>query len=285
MISKLHQRLGTAGFIISIVALVAALGGGAYAASGGLTGKEKKEVEKIAKKYAGKPGKNGTNGKDGAQGAAGSPGAKGEAGSNGSNGSNGAPGANGKSVTVTEIEPGEPGCAENGGASIEVEGSGSGVEVCNGEGGGGFPATLPSGKSETGSWSTGQFSEEGAKGTVMPISFPIPLAAGIPHAKIQFRAPGSTATAACPGTSEHPEAAPGDMCVYIGSSFSFVTEEEEELIPSIATVNPSQGIRSNPPNGAKELANDNGTSTSGVVLQIQVPELAALWGTWAITAP
>ncbi|MBA3867401.1 MAG: hypothetical protein H0X42_13840 [Solirubrobacterales bacterium] len=53
-ISRIHQKLGTAGFIISIVALVAALGGGAYAASGGLSGKQKKEVEKIAKKDSAK---------------------------------------------------------------------------------------------------------------------------------------------------------------------------------------------------------------------------------------
>ena len=52
MLTRIHRKLGTAGFVISIVALVAALGGGAYAASGGLTGKQKKEVEKIAKKYA-----------------------------------------------------------------------------------------------------------------------------------------------------------------------------------------------------------------------------------------
>ena len=33
MFDRIHQKLGTAGFVISIVALVAALGGGAYAAS------------------------------------------------------------------------------------------------------------------------------------------------------------------------------------------------------------------------------------------------------------
>jgi hypothetical protein len=66
-IRKVHEKLGTAGFIISIVALVAAMGGGAYAASGGLTKKESKEVEKIAKKYAGKyAGKPGADGADGA---------------------------------------------------------------------------------------------------------------------------------------------------------------------------------------------------------------------------
>jgi hypothetical protein len=48
MLRRVHQKLGTAGFVISIVALVAALGGGAYAASGSLSGKQKQEVSKIA---------------------------------------------------------------------------------------------------------------------------------------------------------------------------------------------------------------------------------------------
>ena len=87
MISRIHQKLGTAGFVISIVALMAALGGGAYAASGGLNGKQKKEVEKIAKKFAGKPG---------APGSPGSTGPAGPAGAKGDGGAAGAPGAPGK---------------------------------------------------------------------------------------------------------------------------------------------------------------------------------------------
>ena len=55
MIERIHQKLGTAGFVIAIVALIAALGGTALAAAK-LNGTQKKEVEKIAKKYAGKPG-------------------------------------------------------------------------------------------------------------------------------------------------------------------------------------------------------------------------------------
>ena len=77
MLRRIHQKLGTAGFIISIVALIAAVGGTAYAA-GGLTKSQEKQVTKIAKKYAGKPGANGA------------------AGANGTNGTNGAPGVAGK---------------------------------------------------------------------------------------------------------------------------------------------------------------------------------------------
>ena len=82
-ISRIHQKLGTAGFVISIVALVAAMGGGAYAASGGLNGKQKKEVEKIAKKYAGKPGAAGPAGSNGSNGAKGDTGATGAEGKQG----------------------------------------------------------------------------------------------------------------------------------------------------------------------------------------------------------
>ena len=51
MFSRIHEQLGTAGFVISIVALVFAMAGGAIAANGGLNGKQKKEVKKFAKKY------------------------------------------------------------------------------------------------------------------------------------------------------------------------------------------------------------------------------------------
>ena len=52
MYRRFHQRFGAAGLIVSILALILALTGAAFAASG-LTGKQKKEVTKIAKQYAG----------------------------------------------------------------------------------------------------------------------------------------------------------------------------------------------------------------------------------------
>jgi hypothetical protein len=50
MLSRLHNKVGTAGLVVAIVALVAALAGSAYAAKDVLTKQEKKQVEKIAKK-------------------------------------------------------------------------------------------------------------------------------------------------------------------------------------------------------------------------------------------
>jgi hypothetical protein len=148
VISRIHQKLGTAGFIISIIALVAALGGGAYAAKGGLTGKQKKEVEKIAKKYAGKTG---------AAGAAGPSGAKGDTGGTGDTGAAGASGAQG--VPGTPGIPGAPGAPGAKGEPGET----------------GFTATLPAGKTETGNWSAVGFGPEFAF-EPFQISYAIPLA-------------------------------------------------------------------------------------------------------------
>jgi hypothetical protein len=134
MISRIHGKLGTAGFIISIVALVAALGGGAYAASGGLTGKQKKEVEKIAKKYAGKPGATGAAGPAGPAGAKGDVGAAGAAGTDGTNGTNGTNGTDGLS---------------------------------------GFTETLPSDETETGTFSIEPIEEEGSARLAISFPIPL----------------------------------------------------------------------------------------------------------------
>jgi Collagen triple helix repeat (20 copies) len=91
-LEALHKRLGTAGLAVAIGALVLAMAGGAYAAGGGLSGKQKKEVEKIAKKFAGKPGATGPQGPQGPQGL---PGAKGEKGEKGDKGDTGLAGKDG----------------------------------------------------------------------------------------------------------------------------------------------------------------------------------------------
>lgn len=96
MLSRLHNKLGTAGLVVAIVALVAALGGAAFAA-GGLTAKQKKQVTKIAKKYA---GKNGAQGPAGPAGPTGPAGPVGKAGSNGTDGKNGTDGEDGACSTA-----------------------------------------------------------------------------------------------------------------------------------------------------------------------------------------
>lgn len=113
-IRAIREPFGTAGLVVACVALIAALGGTAFAAAK-LNSTQKKEVEKIAKKYAGKPG------------------ATGAAGANGTNGTNGAPGAagaagkNGEGVTVASASVGE--CANGGTKFSNASGSG---KACNG---------------------------------------------------------------------------------------------------------------------------------------------------------
>ena len=207
MISRIHQKLGTAGFVISIVALVAAMGGAAYAASGGLTGKQKKEVEKIAKKYAGKPGANG---------APGSPGAKGDAGAAGPEGKQGPEGPEGEQGP--EGEPGPPGAIHPG-------------------------ETLPEGASETGTWSFGTGS---GKYAFPALSFPIPLEVplpageqavhlgGFPAANIAGNGSQFGDSAACQGSVNEPTAPPGALCIYLGE-FEGAFKVTEVLQPDGST--------------------------------------------------
>jgi hypothetical protein len=222
MFQRIHEKLGTAGFVIAVVALLVALSGGAYAASGGLSGKQKKEVEKIAKKFAGKPGANGTNGANGAQGA---PGAKGDKGDAGTAGSNGAPGAG---VTGTAIAGGGA-CGKSAGVKYTL--SGTSTNVCSGETG--FTKTLPAGEEEKGTWNAFfTATVETFPAAVGNISFPIPLAAAGTKSFVfnaeeteneEFGKNGSAACVVgepscvptgCGGTLEVPTAAAGILCVY-----------------------------------------------------------------------
>jgi hypothetical protein len=174
VISRVHQKLGTAGFVISIIALVAALGGGAYAASGGLSGKQKKEVEKIARKVAGKPGPQGPAGTPGTAGPKGDAGA---VGAEGKQGPEGKPGADG--------EPGEEGSPWT------------------------LGGVLPKGATETGVWSASGL--EGAE-VLVPISFAIPLKAGLAGPKTHVVP--AAGEAPCNGTAAEPKAPEGELCVY-----------------------------------------------------------------------
>jgi hypothetical protein len=189
MLSRIHDRLGTAGLVIAVIALVAALAGTAIAASG-LNGKQKKEVKKIAKQFAGKdgaPGATGLQGPKGDTGATGSQGPKGDTGATGPQGpkgDTGAPGADGKT---------------------------------------GFTETLPAGKTETGVWayrSQGPYASESeeeiifnnTEGVVIPFSFNIPLTQAPAIAYVKS---GEVNEAKCPGGSvTNPTAAPGFLCVY-----------------------------------------------------------------------
>ncbi len=104
MLNRLHNKLGSAGLVVAVVALIAAVAGTAFAA-GGLTKGQEKQVVKIAKRYAGKPGAQGPKGDAGAagpQGPKGDPGPKGDTGNPGAPGEEGPPGP-----TETELPPGK----------------------------------------------------------------------------------------------------------------------------------------------------------------------------------
>jgi hypothetical protein len=243
MLSPLRNRFGIPG-AISVIALVFAMLGGAYAASndgGKATASAKaKRGPRGPRGPQGPAGPAGPQGPAGAKGDNGAAGANGKDGANGINGTNGAAGAtgeDGKSVTSSPVPLGEPTCDEQGGAEYEVEG-GEATLICNGKEGSPWTAagTLPPGATESGVWSS-QVSAEtitadvenetkevqiGASSFVVPISFPIKLPFQLHEEHIHFGKAGEVPfSSSCPGTLGNPQAAPGELCVYkTGTSLS-----------------------------------------------------------------
>jgi len=194
MFERIHNKLGTPGLVVACIALVLALTTGAYAAGGGLTGKQKKEVKKIAQQYAGKPGAPGAPGAAGPQGPKGEPGAAGDPGTDGKQGPKGDQG-----------EPGEAGACSNANP------------ICK----------LPPGATVTGNWAfyvpahaTGSSGDP-----VATVTLDYPLQSSLEGDPPKFRWVGAQSwldtdagetydTEHCPGTSVEPEAEPGYLCVY-----------------------------------------------------------------------
>jgi Collagen triple helix repeat (20 copies) len=102
MFSRIHSKLGSAGLIVAIAALVVALTGSAFAA-GVFTKKQEKQIIKIAKKYAGKQG---PQGPPGSQGPAGAPGKEGARGPEGPRGEIGPAGPTSTILPAGETETG-----------------------------------------------------------------------------------------------------------------------------------------------------------------------------------
>jgi collagen triple helix repeat protein len=238
MLSPLRNRFGIPG-VISVVALVFAMLGGAYAANnssdGGATASAK--AKRGPKGPKGATGPAGPAGPAGPQGPAG---ANGKDGANGTNGSPGAPGAAGKSVVSSSFEgtdePGGAECEEAGGVQFQVEGSSTKQFACNGANGeDGSPwtagGTLPVGATETGTWdlsgpstcitvdSEQKCTAYNFTGPSASISFTVPLESPIEGSKAIFIPAGgpNPDPTNCSGSVEAPKAASGYLCVYAHS--------------------------------------------------------------------
>lgn len=266
-IRSIREPFGTAGLIVAMIALVAALGGTALAAAK-LNSTQKKEVEKIAKKFAGKPGANGTNGTNG------SPGAKGDNGAPGAPGTAGAAGTsgtNGKSVVVTTVA--SPGCNGQAGAEVKQEGGASGVKVCNGTTG--FTETLPKGKTETGVFFILSSAAEAGEFFSAGFSFNIPLAQGATPFYIgpeegegEPNEGTSVSSGECFGTFEEPGAKEGNLCVFAQAS----SNAKSFFGNHISTI-------------AQTEAGKTGRFGAGVESLSEEAGPVGESGTWAVTAP
>jgi hypothetical protein len=265
MLSSLRTRFGIPG-VISVIALVFAMLGGAYAASGGNSG----SWATASGKKAGKPGPRGKRGPTGPTGPQGAAGANGK---DGANGQNGAPGANGKDGVSAEatsfgplVEPEEEPCAGLGGAEIKSA-SPEPSFICNGEEGSPWTAAgvLPSGKTETGSWSVVQMEGFGLE----PISFPVPLAAEIEQSNVHVisveeqeneEVPAGCTVGGEEGSAAEPLAAAGHLCLFTG-----------------------EALLGGTPAAVKKPGGGEGAGTTGAVLQFFGGNLA--YGSFAVTAP
>lgn len=247
MLSRIHNKLGTAGLVVAIVALVAALGGAAYAASDNhLSGGEKKEVKKIAKSVA-KPGPTGAKGATGLAGPAGKDGAKGATGPKGPTGEKGEKGEKGPKGDKGATGPKGPTGAT--GASVLCEGA------------------LCSGISEYGTWSL----HKEASGLIFSdISYTTLYSSEEKGPKIHFvpyeEGSGVGGEGCEGGTWQVPVAEPGNLCIYEGELNNGYTYEE--FFTGFAT----------PPNTKAAAA--------GAVFVVKAGAGGATgFGTWALTAP
>jgi hypothetical protein len=253
MFSAIRRRIHLSpATVIAGLALVFAMTGGAYAAKKYLITSTKQISPSVLKSLRGKAGPAGANGAPGAQGAqgpagpAGAAGAKGDAGAPGAKGQDGAPGAKG------------------------ATGSQGATGATGAKGTTGFTETLPSEKTETGTWGA---RTAGAQTVFIPISFAIPVD---PAPTLVYVLPEESKSAeGCPGIAPNglPTAAPGKLCVYAGFA-------SPELVPSPAgglTIEEEEqgsGIKASPP----------GTGPAGTVLSFACAGICGMNGAWAVTA-
>jgi hypothetical protein len=263
MFSVLRSRLSYAN-VVATLALLFAMSGGALAASKFLITSTKQIKPSVLAQLKGRNGKNGAQGLAGPAGPAGTAGPQGPAGANGKDGTSG---TNGTGATTASFSGSQHGCKEGG---LEVKSASAATFVCNGEKGAngltGFTETLPSGKTETGTWSVnlGKAAEEEL--VLEPISFPIKLSAGGESVYLNAQETSTEAgTGGCTGSVAEPTAPAGKLCLYT------LEEEVEGLQSKVKTL--------------FEGTNRYGAPGAFLEFLIQSGGNAHAYGSWAVTAP
>lgn len=265
MFSSLRNRFGIPG-VISVIALVFAMAGGAFAANDlGSSGGDSKATASAKGKQGprGKTGKTGKTGPAGPAGPAGPQGPAGPAGAKGDAGAAGSPGANGTSVVSTTVAVGAATECNKLGGSKFVAGA-STTFACNGKEGSPWTAggTLPTGKTETGTWGG---SEHGPGFNLYPISITLPLT----DAPEAILVTGVSATG-CPGVVDGvPTADEGKLCVYVAAK----NLGEGGGFPTPGFFDPT-------------AAEAPGVAPVGTMVAVSCGETSEChtYGTWAVTA-
>lgn len=272
MLRKFHDRVGTAGLVVAVVALVAALGGTALAAKPIIT-KLNQISPSVQKQLAGKKGSKGDPGPAGPAGAAGPAGGAGAAGKNGGAGPTGPTGTTGTTGPTSTVK-----------GPTGLTGLTGPTGVC-----GGVPCILPSGVTETGAWSMApssakEITDEEFRGYA-PISFSIPLSAEsegfssvvyLPYCeekegtdKEECEEKVEAGEANCAGTALEPKAAKGFLCLYAATG-----EAAGNLVTARKAGEP----------GAIGFSK-TGASVASLQKITRGPVSGYFGGTWAVTGP
>jgi hypothetical protein len=217
MLSSMRKHLTYANVAMTL-ALVFAMTGGAFAASKYLITSPKQIKPSVLKQLQGKVGQRGEVGPAGPVGPAGQQGAQGPKGETGLTGPVGPTGQQGAQGAKGETgSQGNQGPAGTNGAKGE-EGA-AGKEGSPWTDGG----TLPIGATETGTWGLNQLSTASTPfGLEIPISFTIPLAAGLKEANVHIFE-GETIPSGCSGVVSGSRvtklsADSGNFCLYVASA-------------------------------------------------------------------
>lgn len=242
MFRKRRMRLSYAN-VAATVALVLAMSGGAYAAGRYVITSPKQIKPSVLRQLK---GARGATGAQGAPGAPGSVGAQGPAGAKGDTGPTGAAGNDG--AAGKEGAPGKEGSPGKNGTT-------------------GFTETLPSGKTETGTWAVNVYEPAIERFALAPISFAIPLAGSGEAVFVnEEETAQGTGTGGCSGTLEKPTAPKGKLCVY--------TAFEENEINGVPVVQTAEGE-----------AGHYARAGTFVNFALKAHGSASSFGVWAVQAP